>query len=103
MIHRDLGLQPQRTSLAWSRTGLAVLVNAVVVLRTAVNGYDGLLLALGLGLLLASGIVGLFGVERSTALRSGLHRTGVPRRSIFSVTVVTLTAAVAGILCMLAS
>ncbi|WP_413017745.1 DUF202 domain-containing protein [Noviherbaspirillum sp. 1P10PC] len=103
MIHRDPGLQPQRTLLAWSRTGLAVLVNAIIVLRTAVNGHDGFLLALGLGLLLASGIVGLCAADRSTALRSGLHETGVPWRSIVSVTVVTLTAAAAGILCMLAS
>jgi hypothetical protein len=103
MNHCDPGLQPQRTSLAWSRTGLAVLVNAVVVLRTATHARNGLLLALGLGLLLASCIVGLCGAGRNTALRSGLHRTGVPWRSIFSVTAVTLTAAVAGILCMLAS
>ena len=35
---RDPGLQVQRTALAWVRTGLAVLVNALVALRAGQQG-----------------------------------------------------------------
>lgn len=97
------GLQPQRTSLAWSRTGFAVLGNALLVLRTAANAHSGLLLALGLGLLAASGVVSLCGLSRSAVLDSSLQPACPPWLLIGSVTVVSLAVSVAGMLCMAAT
>src|SRR5690606_20135941 len=50
----DAGAQPQRTALAWSRTGLAVSVNAVLVLRLGEASGQTLTTALGIFLLLAA-------------------------------------------------
>ena len=101
MNHGDPGLQPQRTSLAWSRTGFSVFIIALLVLRTAGKAYHGLLFALGLGLLLASGIVAICGASRSVALNSGLKAGEPPRLYMISVMAASLTAAVAGILCIM--
>lgn len=51
----DPGLQPQRTALAWSRTGLAMVVNAVLVLRAGLVEDDPALLMLGALLTLVAG------------------------------------------------
>jgi len=51
----DPGLQPQRTSLAWSRTALAMVVNAVLVLRAGMVESDAGLLLLGGLLVVVSG------------------------------------------------
>ena len=43
----DAGLQPERTSLAWTRTGLALLVVSLLVTRLA-PGSGGVAIAAGL-------------------------------------------------------
>lgn len=56
MTRIDPGLQPQRTSLAWTRTGLAIFVNALIVLRAGLQTGQVLISSLGGALLIAAAI-----------------------------------------------
>jgi uncharacterized membrane protein YidH (DUF202 family) len=96
----DLGLQPQRTSLAWSRTAISVLINALVVLRTASTSNHTALYALGLGLLIASIFVAIAGAKRGIALKGDFNSAGSPHFLIGSLTSITVATAVAGLICI---
>lgn len=65
----DPGLQPERTSLAWRRTGLAAATAAAVMVRVAVVRDAPLVAALCVGLLVVSLGAFLEGSTRSTARR----------------------------------
>lgn len=47
MTGRDPGLQPERTALAWQRTGLSAAVVAVLLVRSGVVGSSPLEIAGG--------------------------------------------------------
>ena len=66
----DSGLQPQRTALAWVRTGLAVFVNALIVLRAGFVTAQVFILALGSILLAASALSVVLGTWRVRHLAS---------------------------------
>ena len=57
----DPGLQPERTSLSWTRTGLAFFVCAATLLRFS-PAYPGLI-AVASGLLATAGVV-IFALNR---------------------------------------
>ncbi|WP_159910954.1 DUF202 domain-containing protein [Pantoea sp. 18069] len=89
---RDPGLQAERTALAWSRTGLAMLVNALLALRAGWTGREAPITALGLVLLLASGAIIFYGAWRRRQLLSGQAALAPSAHAVMAVAVVTLLA-----------
>ena len=71
MTRYDPGVQRERTALAWSRTGLAVLVNALIVLRAGAQANQLFVLALGFMLVAASAGAVVVGAWRSRRLAAG--------------------------------
>jgi hypothetical protein len=96
MIPRDPGLQPQRIVLAWSRTGLAVLVNALIVLRSGIQYERPSLVALGGLLLGAAAALAACGVGRVRHMAAQGKRSAVPRMLIVATLWVTWLACVGG-------
>ena len=64
----DPGLQPQRTALAWSRTSLAVFINALLALRTGAQLGRTFVVALGIVLLFAAAGIVACGAWRQRCL-----------------------------------
>jgi uncharacterized membrane protein YidH (DUF202 family) len=76
---RDPGLQAERTALAWNRTVLALLVNALLALRLGLSGGQSLLmLTLGGALLASAGAVMWLAHRRRRMLVGDAHIGGPP-------------------------
>ena len=99
--HYDPGLQRERTAIAWTRTGLAVLVNSAVVLRAGIQASDALLLAFGFFLLAAAGGAVGFGSWRAHHLATGGHPT-TPHLLVLAAVGVTWFACVGGVAAIIA-
>jgi len=96
-VPRDPGLQPERTALAWSRTGLAVLVNALLVVRAGIgHGAVGVSL---MGALLLGGAVVLMaaGAWRGRALRGDWPVAAPPEPLVLGLAATVLTACLAAV------
>lgn len=94
---QDPGLQPQRTALAWQRTGLAVLVNALVILRCDVPTSNAVVTTLGVLLFVAGLGVAAFGVWRARALTQGHSAPAAPTAAILGVAGVAVIVGAAGL------
>lgn len=94
---RDRGLQPQRTALAWVRTGLAVFINALIVLRAGLVTKQLAILALGTVLLVASALSVVFGTWRVRHLAAHGARVAPPWILMVGTMWVAWLACVAGI------
>src|SRR5277367_4598217 len=99
----DTGLQPQRTALAWSRTGLSVFVNALIVLRTGAEAENFVILGLGLILILAAASSVICGVWRMRHLGSHGARSAPPWILMAAVLWVAWIACLAGVASMAVS
>lgn len=90
---RDPGLQPERTALAWARTGLALLVHALLSLRGGMEfGHRGLTLLGVLLMLAAAGVTAYGGWRRHELLRFDPVRAP-PAAAMAGVSALTLLAA----------
>src|SRR5688500_391946 len=91
---RDPGLQAERTALAWSRTALAVLANALLVLRSGWVSERITITAFGCGLLVAAAAIYLHGSWRRRELRTA-YRAVAPRAGMMGAAAVIALAACA--------
>lgn len=94
---RDPGLQVERTALAWSRTGLAVLVNALLALRSGWVTGEVSITFLGVALLLSAAVVALCGTRRGRHLASDGGAVSAPGSIVAGVAAVALLACAAAL------
>jgi putative membrane protein len=94
--------QPERTALAWQRTGIGVLaVAALLAHRALVSGRPALLVAAGVAALLGLGVLGGLApvryrqVRRQLAGETGVAAPGLLAAVTATVVLVAVTAAVA--------
>lgn len=91
----DPGLQPQRTVLAWSRTTLALAINALLVLRAGLQTGDQALLALGAVVGMGAGAIAVAAMRRRHQLA---HRAYAPATALIaSMAAAVLLAACGGL------
>lgn len=82
---RDPGLQPERTALAWSRTALAMLVNALILLRAGIVGGQAVLAGIGLLLLAAAGLTQSVARARRRTLTGPLPLDAAPASALIGI------------------
>jgi uncharacterized membrane protein YidH (DUF202 family) len=97
---RDPGLQAERTALSWSRTGWAVLANALLALRSGWTHQQVPITLLAVSLLFASGAAVFYGAWRRRQLLSTQASIAPPALAIAAAAVVTLIACVTGVASM---
>lgn len=81
-MSRDPGLQPERTSLAWRRTALAVGVNGLLVTRAALTQRSAWLTVVAALLVLGAGGFLLVGERRHYLLLSCRPGPAAPHASL---------------------
>jgi len=91
------GLQPERTSLSWVRTSLAIAVNALLALRAGLVAGEPALLAVGVLLFAAAGAAVVVGLVRRRQLMGELLTITPPRGVLVGVALITLIASASGV------
>ena len=96
LLPRDTGLQAERTALSWSRTGLSVLANALLALRSGWTNQDVVITIFAFVLLIASGAAVLYGAYRRRHLLSGSGPSAPSAIAITAAAVITLVTCLVG-------
>ncbi|GAA1503473.1 uncharacterized membrane protein YidH (DUF202 family) [Agromyces terreus] len=96
-LSRDPGMQPERTALAWSRTGLAIAVNAVLVLRDGLSSSQPALSTAGVALFVLAAVAVAHGAVRRRQLDARREIIPPSPVAMLGVAATVLLAAVAGI------
>lgn len=94
---RDEGLQAERTALAWNRTGMAVLVNGILVLRAGLLHESRPLSALAVIILLAAASTIGYGARRKAQLAAATRPPSIGAVALALVAAVALAASLAGL------
>lgn len=92
---RDPGLQPERTSLAWSRTALSMLITAGVCLKVGMDSQRLGIIASGIFLFVGALLIHAFGMTRKRELMSSSTLTKAPSGHLVAI-ISALTLAGAG-------
>jgi len=95
---RDPGLQAERTALSWSRTGLAIAVNAVLALRSGLISDQPALAATGVALFILAGVAIVHGAIRRQQLDARGGFVPPPSWAMLGVAATVLLAALAGVM-----
>lgn len=90
MAPHDPGLQPERTSLAWRRTALAVVFNAILLLRAGLQEQGPHLLALGVILCIGAAAMMHASARREVELLRGIARAPKAMRMLLVSSLVVL-------------
>jgi uncharacterized membrane protein YidH (DUF202 family) len=93
----DPGLQPERTALAWSRTALAIAVNALLSIRAGFLAGEPWLVAIGVLLFAASGAAVAIGTVRRRQLAGDRLVITPPAGALLGVAAATFVASVGGV------
>ncbi|MDQ0892943.1 DUF202 domain-containing protein [Agromyces ramosus] len=93
----DPGLQPERTALSWSRTALALAVNALLSMRAGLVAGEPWLVAVGAVLFASSGVAVAIGTVRRRQLSGDRLVITPPRGALVGVAVATLVASAGGV------
>jgi uncharacterized membrane protein YidH (DUF202 family) len=101
-VSADPGLQPERTSLAWARTGLSSTAAAIVLARVAVVRDAPALAALCACMAVVAVGAAIEGTQRNAARRRGFEGAaelpGLPSVARLAVAVVVVIAATGAVL-----
>ncbi|WP_423837628.1 DUF202 domain-containing protein [Variovorax terrae] len=95
-LSRDPGLQPERTSLSWTRTASGLLLNGVLNLRVGYASESLPLLGLSCMLLIAAAATFGFGRQRRLVLTTGRSVAPVSASAARAVMAACVLAALTG-------
>jgi hypothetical protein len=89
-VPRDVGLQVERTALAWRRTTAAIVANGLLILRSGLSTERHAITALAIIVLFAAGAMFAFGAWRGKHLLKAHGVVVAPTLAPFAMTVVVL-------------